>query len=393
MQINFDENCANSERIAKDLIEKVLDFVDRSKSKRKDTVRETLKNYDAALINVFDKMIERKAIILHSESVNGHRRTMISTAPRNLVFYSVKKMTNEVPSIDEMETAFKETWLNSTVQPPKNCEKFCGLKTEKDAFKTFMDMSFGDFYILASYCFCEYDRIKQRKEKEELLAKKSKELKQEKVKVQSQQKVEVKQIEKADKPKSAKDDAIQHIAKTLQKKSTDKAQTPKVEEQQPAVAAPVTEDVMETILDDMSKFNEDEAKGVSKNTAFDQYRNKREKLRKSVADKIDALHMLADINAYLKYSLVELKRMLDPALFRGNQYANLKYSNNEVFECGFDNTNILMTKICLDIESLERMKTIVDNALEVKSLFEKAKDNFEDGVTKEELEIVKSLAK
>ncbi len=393
MQINFDENCSNSERIAKDLIEKVLDFVDRSKSKRKDTVRETLKNYDAALINVFDKMIERKAIILHSESVNGHRRTMISTAPRNLVFYSVKKMTNEVPSIDEMETAFKETWLNSTVQPPKNCEKFCGLKTEKDAFKTFMDMSFGDFYILASYCFCEYDRIKQRKEKEELLAKKSKELKQEKVKVQSQQKVEVKQIEKADKPKSAKDDALQHIAKTLQKKSTDKAQTPKVEEQQPAAAAPVTEDVMETILDDMSKFNEDEAKGVSKNTAFDQYRNKREKLRKSVADKIDALHMLADINAYLKYSLVELKRMLDPALFRGNQYANLKYSNNEVFECGFDNTNILMTKICLDIESLERMKTIVDNALEVKSLFEKAKDNFEDGVTKEELEIVKSLAK
>ena len=393
MQINFDENCSNSERIAKDLIEKVLDFVDRSKSKRKDTVRETLKNYDAALINVFDKMIERKAIILHSESVNGHRRTMISTAPRNLVFYSVKKMTNEVPSIDEMETAFKETWLNSTVQPPKNCEKFCGLKTEKDAFKTFMDMSFGDFYILASYCFCEYDRIKQRKEKEELLAKKSKELKQEKVKVQSQQKVEVKQIEKADKPKSAKDDALQHIAKTLQKKSTDKAQTPKVEEQQPAAAAPVPEDVMETILDDMSKFNEDEAKGVSKNTAFDQYRNKREKLRKSVADKIDALHMLADINAYLKYSLVELKRMLDPALFRGNQYANLKYSNNEVFECGFDNTNILMTKICLDIESLERMKTIVDNALEVKSLFEKAKDNFEDGVTKEELEIVKSLAK
>ena len=393
MQINFDENCANSEQIAKDIIEKVLDFVDKSKSKRKDTVRETLKKYDSALVIVFDKMIERKAIIMHSEIVNGHHRTMISTAPRNLVFYSVKKMTNEVPSVEEMETAFKETWLNSTVQPPKNCEKFCGLKTEKDAFKTFMDMSFGDFYILASYCFCEYDRIKQRKEKEELLAKKSKELKQEKVKVQSQQKVEVKQIEKADKPKSTKDDALQQIAKTLQKKSSDKAQTPKVEEQQPAAAAPVTECVMETILDDMSKFNEDEAKGVSKNTAFDQYRNKREQLRKSVADKIDALHMLADINAYLKYSLVELKRMLDPALFRGNQYANLKYSNNEVFECGFDNTNILMTKICLDIESLERMKTIVDNALEVKSLFEKAKDNFEDGVTKEELEIVKSLAK
>lgn len=399
MQINFDENCANSERIAKDIIEKVLDFVDNSKSKRRDTVRDTLKKYDAALVSVFDKMIERKAIIMRSENINGHRRSMISTAPRNLVFYSVKKMTNEVPSVEEMEAAFNDTWLNSTAQPPKNCEKFCGLKKEKDAFKTFMEMSFGDFYILASYCFCEYDRLKQKKEKEELLSKKSKELKQEKIQIQSQQKVEVKQIEKIEKPKSAKDDALKHIANALQKKADDKVELPKesqkIEEQKQVVSVPVdvTEGVMETILDDMSKFNEDEAKGVSKNTAFDQYRNKREQLRKSVADKIDAIHMLADINAYLKYSLVELKRMLDPALFRGNQYANLKYSNNEVFECGFDNTNILMTKICLDIESLERMKTIVDNALEVKSLFEKAKDNFEDCVTKEELEIVKSLAK
>ena len=382
MQINFDDKCSSSEKIAKNLIEEALDFLDNSKTKRKDCVRETLKKHDESLLVIFDKMIERKAILARSERINGRVRTMLQSAPRNLVFYSIKKMIDIVPSEEEMKTAFMEAWINGKSPAPSNCAKFGYLKVEKDPFSLFMNLPFGDFYILASYCFCEYDRIKQRKEKEDLEAKKSK--------------------EKAQKTESK---TKKETAPCETKEVKDVSQAKKVEEQKPCPkqseesVSVSPEGVMETILDNMSKFNksvsEKENKGdaLDENSAFSKYRDKREKMRNSVADKIDAIHKLSDVNAYLKYSFIELKRVLDPALFRGNQYANLKYSNNEVFECGFDNTNVLMTKISFDVSSLEKIKDIVDNALEVKKVFEDAKNSFEDGMTKEELEIVKTLAK
>ncbi len=382
MQINFDDKCSSSEKIAKNLIEEALDFLDKSKTKRKDCVRETLKKHDESLLVIFDKMIERKAILARSERINGRIRTMLQSAPRNLVFYSIKKMIDIVPSEEEMKTAFMEAWINGKSPAPSNCAKFGYLKTEKDPFSLFMNLPFGDFYILASYCFCEYDRIKQRKGKEDLEAKKAKEKAQ---KTESKTKKETAPCE----TKAVKD--VSQVKKVEEQKPC-----PKQHEESVSVSP---EGVMETILDNMSKFNksvsEKENKGdaLDENSAFSKYRDKREKMRNSVADKIDAIHKLSDVNAYLKYSFIELKRVLDPALFRGNQYANLKYSNNEVFECGFDNTNVLMTKISFDVSSLEKIKDIVDNALEVKKVFEDAKNSFEDGMTKEELEIVKTLAK
>lgn len=384
MQINFDDKCSSSEKIAKNLIEEALDFLDKSKTKRKDCVRETLKKHDESLLVIFDKMIERKAILARSERINGRIRTMLQSAPRNLVFYSIKKMIDIVPSEEEMKTAFMEAWINGKSPAPSNCAKFGYLKTEKDPFSLFMNLPFGDFYILASYCFCEYDRIKQKKEKEDLEAKKAKE-----------------------KTPKADSNAKKDVASCEKKNVIETSPTKNVEEQKPCIipkqpekdVSIPTEGVMETILDNMSKFNksasekENKYDAIDENSAFSKYRDKREKMRNSVADKIDAIHKLTDVNAYLKYSFIELKRVLDPALFRGNQYANLKYSNNEVFECGFDNTNVLMTKISFDVSSLEKIKDIVDNALEVKKVFEDAKNSFEDGMTKEELEIVKTLAK
>lgn len=386
MQFSFDEKCSSSEKIAKNLIEETLDYVDNSKSKRKDCVRDSLKKNDEALVPIFDKMIERKAILTHSEKINGRIRTMLSTAPRNLVFYSVKKMVNTVPSEEYMKEAFTETWLKGTAPAPKNCEKFGYLKTDTDAFNKFMTLPFNDFYILASYCFCELDRITQKKATE--LQKKIDDLKpvpQKKIDSKISSEAKMPETKTAQTPSVVVDEVTETIIDVMSKEKDCKAE-PKKE----TVTATCESGVMETILENMSKFNKNEAKSGSE---FDKYRNKREEMRKSVADKIDALHMLTDINAYLKFSFIELKRILDPALFRGNQYSNLKYSNNEVFECGFDNTNIMMTKISFDISSLEKIKSIVDNALEVKSVFEDAKNSFEDGMTKEELEVVKNLAK
>ena len=393
MQFSFDEKCSSSEKIAKNLIEETLDYVDSSKSKRKDCVRDSLKKNDEALVPIFDKMIERKAILTHSEKINGRIRTMLSTAPRNLVFYSIKKMVNTVPSEEEMKEAFMLAWVNGTSQMPANCKKFEYLKKEKDSFDLFMKLPFGDFYLLASYCFCEYDRIVQKKATE--LQKKIDEINPvQKTKSVQKPANETKKVEEKPTPSVAvKEPApsvvVDEVTETIidvMSKEKDKQAEPKKE----SVATPCEGGVMETIFENMSKFNKNECKTGSE---FDKYRNKREEMRKSVADKIDALHMLTDINAYLKFSFIELKRMLDPALFRGNQYSNLKYSNNEVFECGFDNTNVMMTKISFDISSLEKIKSIVDNALEVKKVFEDAKSCFEDGMTKEELEVVKNLAK
>ena len=391
MKINFDENCSNSERITKDLIEKVLNFVDNSKTKRKDSVKDALKKYDPALVIVFEKMIERKAILSRSEMSSGHHRTFLSTANRNLVFYAIKKMIYVVPSEEEMKDAFTEAWIKGTAQPPKNCVKFDYLKRDADAFNKFMSLPFNDFYILASYCFCEYDRIIQKKTSE--LQKKIDDIKpvppKESSKADSEsKKVNLKQV-KQDKKEVVVDEVTETIINVMSQEKDD-AEANKKE------PISISTGVMETIIDNMSKFEENESKKekeLREKTEFDKYHEKREEIRNSTASKVDDIHKLDDVNVYLKHSLVEIKRILDPALFRDNQYSNMKYSNSEVFEYDFDNINVLLTKLTFDIASLERIKSIVDNALGARDLFEEAKHNFHDSISKEEMELVKSFAK
>lgn len=392
MKINFDENCSNSERITKDLVEKVLDFVDNLKTRRKDSVKDALKKYDPALLTMFDKMIDRRAILTHSEKSNGHHRTFVSTANRNLVFYAIKKMIFTVPSEEEMKDAFTETWVNGTAQPPKNCAKFDYLKKDADAFNKFMALPFNDFYILASYCFCEFDRIVQKKASE--LQKKIDEIKAvPHPKQASKPTNESKKVETKTKPDEKKEVVVDDVTETIinvMSKEKDDAESNKGE----PVSMPCG--VMETIFDGMSKFEEKESekeKELREKTEFDKYHSKREEIRSSVSSKLDDIHKLDDVNVYLKRSLVEIKRILDPALFRDNQYSNMKYSNSEVFEYDFDNINVLLTKLTFDIASLERIKSIVDNALGAKDLFEEAKHNFHDSISKEEMELVQSFAK
>lgn len=406
MQINFDENCSSSDKITKELVQKTLDFVDNSVSKRKDTVKESLKKYDSSLVVIFEKMIERKAIVTYSEKKNGHNRTFLETANRNLVFYSIKKMTEEVPSKEYMKKAFTEAWLNGKIQVPKNCTKFDYLRSEADPFEKFLSLPFGDFYILASYCFCEYDRLIQQKESEKRVpnikyphfTSKSNE-DDSLLKCLSELNVENKEVKtdsKKEKSDNRNDIKVETVVESENKKeSIDLAENEiesanEIENKKEPID--LAENGNKPATDHMESKKEDK-NSLSNKTEFEKYRCKREEVRNSMLSEINDINKLYDINSYIKYSFIELKRLLDPSLFRDNQYSNMKYSNKDVFECGFDNVNVLLTKLSFDFSSLEKMKKIIDNAIESIDLYKEAKSNLDHKITESEKKIAIEFAK
>lgn len=171
MHLNIDASCTETQTIVDTIMEKVLNFVEKSDVKRKDSVRNKLKKEDESLLVIFDNLIKRRAIICSSVKISGNTRTVLSVANRNFINYAMGANI-DVPSESELKEAF-DFWCSSDEKKINSLMKIKNskivnyeyLKKDEEGFKKYIALPFNEFSLVTDFCtklYKEYIRERDR---------------------------------------------------------------------------------------------------------------------------------------------------------------------------------------------------------------------------------------